>query len=94
MLEKHDDHVTKGTYIDFRLHGFSPSGKTKIWVVQNREDHSVLGRVSWFGRWRKYIFHPPEHADLVFEEVCLREIAQFIEEETKAQRAASKAAKA
>jgi hypothetical protein len=94
MLERVDNLLTKGTYIDFRLHGFSPSGKTKVWVVQNREDHSILGRVVWFGRWRRYTFNPPVSSDLVFEEVCLREIAQFIEEETKAHRVSKKVAKA
>ena len=75
---------TEGKYIDFRLHALSPSGKTKIWKVQNRENLTILGTISWFGRWRKYVFEPKP--DMVFEETCLRDIAQFIQQETTLQR--------
>lgn len=71
---------TEGKYIDFRLHAVSPSGKTKTWKVQNRENLTILGTISWFGRWRKYVFEPL--ADMVFEETCMRDIAQFIQQET------------
>ena len=96
MLETVSNYLTKGKWIDFRLHGISPSGKTKTWVVQNRENSTVLGRIEWFSRWRKYTFQP--YPDMVFEETCLADISEFIQQETKAQmqRAADarKAAKA
>jgi hypothetical protein len=75
---------TEGKYIDFRLHALSPSGKTSTWVVQNRENQTVLGRISYFGRWRKYVFEP--YAEMVFEETCLRDIAMFCQQQSTLQR--------
>ena len=89
MLQKIDDLKTEGKYIDFRLHGISPSGKTKTWKVQNRETLEILGTIEWFGRWRKYTFAPKP--DMVFEETCLRDISEFIQQETSNQRKAAAA---
>ena len=64
-----------------------PKPKTKVWdVVKNTDDEFkiTLGEVSWFGRWRCYAFFP--HLDTVFEKTCLRDIADFCEEQTKAHR--------
>ena len=55
--------------------------KTKIFSVRAKEDDTFIGLVKWFGAWRKYCFFPIENT--VFEQDCLRDIAQFIEEETK-----------
>jgi hypothetical protein len=87
-----DANKTEGKYIDFRLHGISVTGKTKLWVVQNRDNGTVLGKISWFGRWRKYVFEP--WADMVFEETCMRDISQFIQQETTYQRKAAARRKA
>lgn len=88
-----------GKHITFSLHSLSATGKTKTWFVWNTENNDVLGRISWFGRWRKYVFTAQEN--IVFEETCLRDISQFIQQETTyvkkaaARRAArTKAAKA
>ena len=69
------------TYLTVAWAGTSESGKTNIWIVRNARDGSQLGRVRWFGRWRKYAFEP--WAGTIFEYVCLREIATFCEEMTK-----------
>jgi hypothetical protein len=68
-----------GTHIVFRMSEWQPSSeKTCVWDVRSKHgDH--LGEVKWFGRWRKYTFFP---APGWFEEVCLREIAQFIVDRT------------
>lgn len=55
----------------------SKSGKTKIWEVLTTYDNSLLGIISWFGRWRKYSFYPAPNT--VFEKDCLRDIADFEE---------------
>lgn len=68
-----------GTYIDF-VDGV-PKPKTKVWHVCSREDGLAIGTVQWFGRWRKYSFFPT--SGMVFEQTCLREIADFIEKKTK-----------
>lgn len=69
-----------GTHIQFRLVDFSPSGKTRVWAITAKGDGAVLGGVAWFGRWRRYCFF--SNAGCVFEQVCLREIAAFIEDRT------------
>lgn len=72
-----------GTYIYFRFFSHSESGRTAMWRVLTKDD-GLLGEIRWFARWRKYSFYPAD--DCVFEQVCLREIAAFIEDQTKAHR--------
>lgn len=61
--------------------GSSDSGKTKRWVLKNASNRTELGWVSWFGAFRKYTFNPTPGT--TFDQACLREIADFIEQETK-----------
>ncbi len=63
------------TYIDFVLEITPEERKTKIWNVRALADGMQLGQVRWFGRWRKYSFFPCQ--GMVFEETCLRDIANF-----------------
>lgn len=71
-------------YIRFAFINQSDSGKTKIWEVMTVDGQTVLGSVKWFGRWRKYSFAPA--SDTVFEEQCLRDIADFCQEQTALKR--------
>lgn len=58
---------------------------TKRWEVQTKVyGPFTLGYVQWFSRWRKYAFFPL--GNTVFEEQCLKDIAQFCEEQTKEHR--------
>lgn len=59
--------------------------KTKIWwvVPKNSTDH--IGRISWYGPWRKYCFFTTDNK-AVFEWRCLRDIADFCEQQTLAYR--------
>ena len=66
----------RGSYITFRAAGFSESGKTRIWNVLD-EGGGTLGRVVWFGRWRKYAFQPVTNYLTTYEWACLNEIAEF-----------------
>jgi hypothetical protein len=61
-----------------------PNPNTKVWGVVAKDGGATLGKVKWFGRWRKYAFFA--EADTVFEQVCLRDIANFCETETKRHR--------
>lgn len=79
MLTAVDDIWTKGTYIVFRNIGHIGKRKTLTWEVRSG---SLLGHVEWFSRWRKYSFFPME--ETVYEQTCLREIAEFCETQTKA----------
>jgi hypothetical protein len=54
--------------------------KTKTWFVLNKHDNIHLGWIGWFARWRKYAFFPK--TDTVYEEDCLKDIAQFCVIET------------
>ncbi|KKM91198.1 hypothetical protein LCGC14_1230900 [marine sediment metagenome] len=70
------------TYIKFHGPYSSATGKTSIWeVIPKDADHTRIGEVRWFGRWRKYAFFPL--SETVFEQVCLRDIADFCETKTK-----------
>jgi len=61
----------------------SETGKTKVWKVRSSGD-DFLGEVRWFGRWRRYAFHPDPFT--IFEQECLREIADFCEQRSREQR--------
>ncbi len=72
-------------YIDFEeVPGAAP--KTKWWTVNVKDCYETIGQVHWYGPWRKYCFFP--EFDTVYEEVCLRDIAQFCQEKTAEHRAA------
>ena len=87
-----------GKYIRFSF--LTDTGKTKVWevfpsspagdIVLSVSRVGSIGSVKWFGRWRKYAFFPEN--DCVFEEVCLREIAQFCVDATKEHRTLRKKA--
>ncbi len=70
--------TTEGTHIRFISLGIREGQKTERWNIETKEDEDLLGEVRWFGRWRRYAFFPASLC--VFEQTCLREIADFIEE--------------
>jgi hypothetical protein len=78
---------THGTHIGFRDVGPSESGLTRKFKVYSLDDAFLLGTIAWAGRWRKYVFSPVVEYQTIFEEVCMREIAAFIEGKTHAHRA-------
>lgn len=74
---------SSGSYVSYLGPRPSASGKTSEWDVVGHKG-VLLGHVAWFGRWRKYVFFPSPAT--VFEQACLREIANFLERETREQR--------
>ena len=81
-----NDSCIPGSYITFRREYAWEVGKvTKVWTVMGGAE--LIGRVRWFGRWRKYSFFPAPLS--VYEEV--REIAFFCETATRLHKAAKKA---
>lgn len=77
----------KGTHITFHNLGNlnGSSGKPKItntYEVIAQDTQFLLGVINGYTAWRKYVFNPTDKT--LYEETCLKEIAQFIEEETKA----------
>ncbi len=75
-------------WITFSEVGPSITGKTIIWYVYSSKDEDgtnlAIGEIRWFGRWRKYAFFPDR--DTIYEQDCLRDLAQFCEDKTKAHR--------
>lgn len=64
--------------LQFKENGTSISGKTNIWIVIGNDIE--LGRIGFFGRWRKYCFYPS--VNTLFDHLCLIEIADFCKKET------------
>jgi hypothetical protein len=60
--------------------------KTNLWRVFTIRSDDPLGEVRWYAPWRKYAFFPL--SDTLYEPTCLRDIAQFIEDEMKKRKAA------
>jgi hypothetical protein len=55
--------------------------RTSVWWVVNKHDDIQLGWIGWHTGWCKYAFYP--RVETVFEQVCLRDIADFCEQMTK-----------
>ncbi len=71
------------SFIRMRGAGMSKSGKTRVWEVTDADGSYVLGTIKWYGHWRGYAFFPEMHTETLYEQKCLREIADFIETATK-----------
>lgn len=70
-----------GKWLDFIQSGVSASGKTGVWEILTKDDVVGLGFIKWWAPWRKYAFFPYE--DTVLEQDCLRDIANFIDQQMK-----------
>jgi hypothetical protein len=70
----------EGEYTEFIQFGLSESGKTYIWLVNNK--HGIrLGDVRWCAPWRCYAF--VAQGNCWFEQKCLRDIGEFVETRNK-----------
>lgn len=75
------------SYLTFVPGGTSPSGKTLRYEVIG-SNSSIIGRISWYKPWRSYYISTIYNA--VFDVVCLREIADFIEKLNKEHKSSDK----
>lgn len=80
-------------WLEFSKAGTSESGKTIVWWLYSSKEDNIhtglhLGEIRWRGAWRKYAFFP--EPDTVFEQDCLRDIAQFCEDKTREHKEAKK----
>lgn len=83
-VNRRDDWI--GTHIQFVVDEQPANRKTKSWLVVARDDQwTPLGDVKWFARWRKYCFFPRQ--ETVYEETCMKEIAEFIVDRTNEHKA-------
>lgn len=50
--------------------------KTQVWDVINKASEEPLGRISWYGPWRQYVFMPEPLT--TFNDGCLNSISGFL----------------
>lgn len=62
--------------------------KTSVWNIAAKDGGVILGSVFWYGPWRRYVFGPTADYDTVYEQRCLRDIADFVEARMKEHKAA------
>jgi len=81
MLEQigNDPSRWDGTHIQFIPTGIVKGQKTSRWNIESKYG-GFLGEIKWFAKWRKYSFFP--EPDCIFEETCMRDLSQFIEDRT------------
>jgi len=59
--------------------------KTSVWNVVAKDGGVILGSVFWYCPWRRYVFGPTADCDTVYEQRCLRDIADFVDSESRVQ---------
>lgn len=52
--------------------------KTKVWAVKSKMQGTILGKIGWYGPWRKYTFSAMPQT--LFDSNCLNDIRQFLED--------------
>lgn len=71
-------------WISFKLNDRRLKAKTDTWEVWSLDEAMHLGQIRWLSPWRKYCFFPA--SETIWEEDCLRFVAEFIESETEKHR--------
>ncbi|MFH1184676.1 MAG: hypothetical protein V1755_06510 [Chloroflexota bacterium] len=90
MSERFKPGTVEGTHIYFDPLPDDPKRRTRRWFVRSKHetdsdgDGLILTDIAWFGRWRKYAAQPRDGT--IYEETCLREIAEFCEQRTREHR--------
>jgi len=57
--------------------------KTKVWAVLTLDGGHCLGRIGWYAQWRKYAYViSPVNEQVILEETCLADIADFVKMQT------------
>jgi len=74
--------MEKPKWITFRPRGIRHDHDA--WYVMAVKDGAILGFIEWYPKWRRFVFLPDYRPSVfVFEQDCLRDIANFIEENTR-----------
>jgi len=64
-------------FIHFEKAALSVARHTEIWNCINTKSGFLLGQISYYPNWRKYIFSPGPGPS-IFDSECLLDIADFI----------------
>ncbi len=59
----------------------NPGKTTKRWEVQSLRTSEMVGRIGWYGGWRKFVFSPADYT--YFDSDGLRLIADFCDARTR-----------
>lgn len=62
-------------YLEFKQVPYN--GKTKRFEVISKNHGYSLGRISWYGNWRQYIFSPV--FETIWNKDCLKDIQDFLQ---------------
>lgn len=76
-----DPIVFEGKHIIITLRPTQVIDGKICFIVWNKHDGEKLAGIAWFSRWKKYSLYP--NPNTIWEEKCLRDIANFIEEQTE-----------
>ena len=52
--------------------------KTKVFKVQSKCSHDILGIIKWYPQWRHYCYFPKDLGEYVYSNRCLSTISAFI----------------
>jgi len=63
-------------YLEFKQ--VSYEGKTKRFEVISVKHRYSLGRISWLGSWRQYVFSPA--FETIWNRECLKDIQDFLQQ--------------
>jgi hypothetical protein len=58
---------------------------TRQWEIRAKQSGTPLGTVAWYTGWRRYVFRP--YPDTEYEQDCLRDVANFLEAQTREHKA-------
>lgn len=68
--------VYKGSYFII-IESKQENKKTNIYYIYTNEDKEILlGRIKWYGPWRKYCFYPEDN--IVWDNKCLTELVEYL----------------
>lgn len=70
-----------GEWIKFEPVEVGDGRKTRVWFVLTIDGTEKLGQIAWYSPWRRYCFQP--QLGTIYEQDCMRRIADFCERETK-----------
>lgn len=62
-------------YLYFEILQYVDKKTYNIFVCSIKSDE-LLGKIAWYGPWRKYVFYP--ESDTLFDPKCLAEITEML----------------
>lgn len=66
------------SFLEFVKQERKKDARTDTYLIYSKMSVShVLGKISWYGPWRRYIFESMPNC--IFDAACLQEITSFIE---------------